>query len=167
MRAPMRCAGGAVVAMMLATALAACAGFSGSSGSRHTLYESIDALAADSSVIVVGTVAEQRGDDTTTISTTEVGNAPANPQLGANLDGDHAPVVVGDVVGVRQDIAPFLAPGSEYLLFLTLTMLPGAAASQYYITGAVAGLYQREGDEFRRIVADSGDALPDTITVAY
>ena len=55
MRVLTGCVGGALVAMLLATALAACAGVSGSSGSRHALYESVDALAADSSVIVVGT----------------------------------------------------------------------------------------------------------------
>ena len=68
MRVLTRCVGGALVAMLLATALAACAGVSGSSGSRHA--------------------------------------------------------------------------------------------------GAVAGLNQRVGDEFRRVVMDSGDTLPETITIS-
>lgn len=165
MRAFTRGLGAAALGIALATALVACT-TTGSSGSRHTLYESIDALAADSSVIVVGTVTEQRGDATTTVSSIEVSNAPANPQLGAALDGEHATVAVGDVVEVRQDIAPFLAPGGEYMLFLTPSMLPGEAASQYFVTGAEAGIYQRDGDEFRRVVMDSGDTLPETIAVA-
>ena len=166
MRAFARFISGAALGVVLAAALAACT-TTGSSGSRHKLYDSIDALAAESSVIVVGTVTEQRGDTTTTISSVEVSNTPANPQLGAGLDGEHVPVVVGDAVEVRQDVAPFLAPGGEYMLFLTPSMLPGDAASQYFITGAEAGLYQRDGDRFRRVVMDSGDTLPETITVAY
>ncbi|MFE5409601.1 hypothetical protein [Microbacterium sp. NPDC056569] len=153
-------------------ALTACT--TSSSGSRATLYESLDALAADSSVIVVGTVTEQRGDPATeqhggpetTVSSVDVTNVPANPQLAANLDATHATVAVGDVVEVRQDTGPVLTLGEEYMLFLTPSMLSGDAASDYFITGAVAGLYERDGDEFRRVALDSGDTLPETIAIA-
>ncbi|WP_203580996.1 hypothetical protein [Microbacterium hibisci] len=143
-------------------ALAGCS--QSTSGSRHTLYNSVDALAADSSSIVVGTVAEQSVADDVTVSTITVTNAPTNPRLGANLDDDRAPAAVGDTVQVRQIAPPALEVGEEYLLFLTPTMLPAEAGTQYFVTGAVAGLYVREGDDFRRVVADSGDTLPDTIT---
>ena len=134
-----------------------------SSGSRHTLYDSVESLAADSSSIVVGTVSAQSTEADVTISSVEVTNAPTNPQLGANLADRVAPVAVGETIEVRQMNAPVLKLSEEYLLFLTPTMLPGEPATQYFVTGAVAGLYVREGDEFRRVVPDSGDDLPDTI----
>ena len=146
---------------------------SGASGSRHAMYDSIDALARDSSVIVVGSVTDQREDlsagapPPSRISTVEVINTPANPSLGENLDAESAPVAVGDVIDVREDAgASLLRPGQEYLLFLTPSMLPGDEAAQFFITGAVAGAYERDGDQFARIVTDSGDDLPDTFQIA-
>ena len=154
-----------VIVATVPAALTGCASAS-SSGSRAVLYDSIDALAADSSAIVVGTVSEQQTDGDTTISSIEVENAPTNPQLGANVEDETETVVaVGDVVVVRQDSAPMLTPGDQYMLFLTPSMLEGDAASQYFITGAEAGLYVRDGEEFRRVVGDSGDELPETISV--
>lgn len=164
MLAPMkRTAKFLVVVAAAALALAGCAQ-SSSSGSRHTLYDSIDGLAADSSSIVVGEVTSQSRDGDATISAVEVANAPDNPQLGGNLPEPAEPVTVGETIEVRQDAAPFLESGEQYLLFITPTQLSGDAADQYFITGAVAGLYVREGDEFQRVVTDSGDELPDTIT---
>ena len=136
-----------------------------SSGSRATLYDSVESLAADSSSIVVGTVSAQSTEGDVTISSVEVTNAPTNSQLGANLPDHTEPAAVGDTVEVRQeDPSPALELGNEYLLFLTPTMLPGEATTQHFVTGAVAGLYIRQDDEFRRVVRDSGDTLPDTIT---
>jgi len=137
-----------------------------SSGSRHSLYESIAALAADSSSIVIGTVMAQSMQDGATVSSVEVTNAPANPQLGANLAEDVDPAPVGATVEVRQDAPPFLEAQEQYLLFLTPTGLSGSQATQFFITGSVAGLYVRDGQEFRRVVDDSGDTLPDTIATA-
>lgn len=106
-----------------------------SSGSRHTLYDSIDLLAADSSSIVVGTVTAQSAEGDATISSVDVTNAPTNPQLGANLADPTAPAAVGETVEVRQDGAPALEVGQEYLLFLTPTMLPAETATLYFVTG--------------------------------
>ncbi|MFE1664943.1 hypothetical protein [Microbacterium sp. P02] len=136
------------------------------------MYESIDDLARDSTAIVVGTVTTQRQSDDAMVSTFQVSNAPTNPQLGGDLDSADVPPVAGDIVEVRQMdsagsslAAPLLEPTREYLLFLTPSMLGGDAATQYYVTGGEAGLYIREGDEFRRMVTDSGDTLPETITM--
>lgn len=46
-------------------------------------------------------------------------------------------------------------------------MLAGDAATQFCVTGATAGLYARDGDEFRRVKTDTGDTLPETITTAW
>ncbi|MCR2809938.1 MULTISPECIES: hypothetical protein [unclassified Microbacterium] len=98
----------------------------------------------------------------------EVTNTPAGPGLGENLDAASAQVAVGDVIQVRQDgVDPsVLQPGQEYLLYLTPSMLSGEEAAHFFITGTVAGAYLREGDDFRRVAADSGDDLPDTIEIA-
>jgi len=165
LRKMMRSAAALIVLGVMITAATACAA-SSSAGSRSTLYDSLDAISADSSALVIGTVRQQVGEGSTTVSSVEVTNAPSNPQLGSNLDDDPAAVEVGDVVEVRQDAEPFLESGVEYLLFLTPSELPGDAASQYFITGAVAGLYERDGGEFRRVVTDSGDKMPETITIA-
>lgn len=142
--------------------LAACS--EAGSGSRHTLYDSIESLAADSSSIVVGDVTAQSVEGDVTISSVAVTNAPANPRLGSDLADAPEPAAVGETVEVRQEGSPTLEVGGEYLLFLTPTMLPGEAAAQFFVTGAVAGLYVREDDGFRRVVPDSGDDLPATIT---
>lgn len=145
-------------------ALTACTG--GSSGSRHKLYDSIDALAADSSAIVLGEVVRQRTEGDATLSSVVVESAPTNPQLGAEVEGGASAIEPGDVVEVRQMAAPYLVSGGQYALFLTPTMLEGALASQYYITGAEAGIYAREGDSLHRVALDSGDDLPETIELA-
>lgn len=152
------------ISVVVTCMLTACAG--GVSGSRATLYDSIDALAADSSAIVVGAVALQRTEGDYTISSFVVESSPTNPQLGANLEDGAQAIEPGDVVEVRQMTDPRLVRGGRYALFLTETGLPGDAAGQYYVTGAVAGIYVRDGDGFRRVVPDSGDTLPETIQLA-
>lgn len=161
-RRPATLSGCIALCVIVLITTAACS--SSSSGSRHTLYDSIDSLAADSSAILVGTVSDQSTAGGTTVSSVAVTNAPTNPQLGGNLADPPEPPAAGDVVEVREDQTPTLSPGEEYLLFLTPTMLPGDASTQYFITGAVAGIYVRDGEGFRRAVPDSGDTLPDTIT---
>jgi hypothetical protein len=161
----------ALATLLVAVVSVGAVGCTQSSGSRHTLYDNVDSLARDSSAIVVGSVTDQRQDTsagfTTTISTVEVANDPENPSLGANLDGGPVQLVVGDVIQVRQDGEPsVLHPGQEYLLFVTASMLPGDAAAHFFITGAVAGAYQREGNQYTRVRTDSGDNLPDTIQIA-
>ncbi|MDY0908808.1 hypothetical protein [Microbacterium sp. CFBP9034] len=153
----------------LAVGTAGCAA-SSASGSRHAMYDSLDSLARDSSVIVVGSVTGQREESsagfTSTISTVDVTNTPTNPSLGSNTEP--TPVAVGDVIQVRQDGAEpsVLHAGQEYLLYLTPSMLPGDEAAHFFITGAVAGAYVRDGDQFTRVAIESGDDLPDTIDVA-
>lgn len=153
--------------VIIITAIGALSGCApSSSGSRHTLYDDIDGLAADSSSIVVGTVSEQTAVDDGAVSSVEVTNAPTNPQLGGNLAERGNSIAVGDTVEVRQVAAPFLEVGTEYLLFLTPSMLEGDAATQFYVTGADAGIYIRDGDEFRRVAVNSGDTLPSIISIA-
>lgn len=155
--------------LVAAVSLAGCVS-SSSSGSRHTLYDDIDDLARDSGAIVVGTVSDQWTAGDVTVSTVVVSNTADNPQLGGNVEGGATPMTEGDTVEVRQmnglPASGALERGTEYLLFLTPSMLPGPDAEQFYITGAEAGLYKRDGSTFRRVVPDSGDELPETISIA-
>lgn len=154
----------AMLASLVAASLAGCT--TSSSGSRHKLYDRTDALVLDSTDIVVGTVQGSGVDGDATVATVEVENTPTNPSLGSNVDADAGTIEVGDVIEVRQQIDEKLATGTQYLLYLTPTMLSGDAADQYYITGAEAGMYARDGDVFRRVVRDSGDTLPETISIS-
>ena len=124
----------AMAAVLVAVASVVVAGCAqdGESGSRHALYDSLDSLARDSSVIVVGSVTDQRegvsagAPPPSRISTVEVTNTPANPSLGEDLDTETGVVAVGDVIQVREDAgSSLLQIGREYLLFLTPSMLPG------------------------------------------
>jgi len=164
MRRILQGAAASVLALVAVIGLTACA--ASSSGSRHTLYDGIESIAADSSDIIIGTVRSQGGDGDATVATVEVENTPTSPQLGSNLDVDTGTIEVGDLIEVRQQTDDTLSTGSQYLLYVTPTMLPGDAAGQYSVTGAVAGIYVRDGDEFRRVVTDSGDTLPETISLS-
>ena len=162
-------AGLAAVAVTLLTLQVGCAGdpvIDGGAGSRAVLYDSIDELASDSTAIVIGKIMHQRTDGDTTVSSLDVLSAPSSPQLGATAP-EAEPVSVGDTVMVRQDPSsrPLLETGKEYALWLTPTMLPGEAANEFFITGSTAGMYLVDGDTARRVTTNTGDELPETITI--
>lgn len=174
-------------AFLLSTAVVA--GLSGCSsseahGSRAQLYSSVDALASDSSIVVAGTVTEQHtardvaNEGDFTLSTVTVVEAPKS-------DAAHAP---GTSVVVRQigssgqpGPAELLSPGKTYLLYLTPSGLSGDLASQFYVTGGTAGLYEAagvpktnqrsattavtDGTTFTHTDSDEGDSLPSTIVL--
>lgn len=141
-------------------------------GSRVQLYESVGELVADSGAVVVGSVTSQAPDDDgTTVSEIAVARSFTPPGLGTGLGGPAVDVPAGAVLRVRTDggvtslPAVTLEVGSAYLLFLTPTGLPGAAGSEFFITGAGAGIYISDGDRFVRMV-DDGDQLPEELTEA-
>lgn len=147
---------------------------------RAQLYPDIDALASDSAAIVVGTVTEQRVaadiDDATdfTISSFEVSET-------LKSNGSTEPGAVVDVrqIGSEEQAAPtdLLTPGSTYLLYLTPSGLEGELASQYYVTGANAGLYEAVGSEnrsdasvdtglqFVQVDGTEGEPLPNELSI--
>ncbi len=92
---------------------------SGSHGSRVEFYDSVEALAADSSTIVVGTVVDQRSatdiDPETpfTISTIEVVSSEKGDEATSPLEVRQ--------LGSNEEFgpAPLLESGETYLLFLT------------------------------------------------
>jgi hypothetical protein len=155
-----------IALLMLPVGCAASSGTGGGEGSRAVLYDSIEGLASDSTAIVIGTVSDQRTDGDATVSSIEVLSAPTSPQLGATAP-EAEPVSVGDTVAVRQDPSsrPLLDPGKEYMLWLTPTMLDGDAANEFFITGSNAGIYLVDGDIGHRVTTETGDELPETITI--
>lgn len=149
-------------------------GSSTSMGSRVKLYRSLDELVRDSSAVLTGTVvAEQPLTDDSGYSrwVLRVGKAYSPKGLGDGVGGAAPMPEAGTDVSVRHfagggvvtSVGQPLAVGQRYLLFLSPTGIPGASANQFFITGAGAGTYLAEGDEYRRARAD-GDTLPATLT---
>lgn len=143
----------------------------GMHGSRTVLYQDVEHLLGDSTIVVRGVVVEQTTAEdqgiTQTLSTLEVTEsfAVAESDEGAPL----ASVVVrqyrdGDYSELP---APLLEQGQEYLLFLASAQIRGHD-NHFWITGGQAGLYQADagGEIYRRIAIDEGDALPEQLTAA-
>ncbi|KUF08541.1 hypothetical protein [Leucobacter sp. G161] len=140
-----------------------------SSFDREQMYASAIEMREDSDLVAVGTVTQIReaqdieGSDTIiTISDVDL--------KGVMKEDVKVDSKMGDVIEVRQfgskesgSAAPpvtLLEPGKTYLLFLTSSGLGGELASQYYVTGASAGLYEPRQD-----VARSGQ--PDLLSMEF
>lgn len=146
-------------------------------GSRSELYDSVRAIAADSTIVAVVEVEDQKVTEpatdqdipyTLSTATVIIGFTPAG--IGSELPkgtvaSGESQVVVRQMGSDGDDIPyPILKPGEQYLLFLTPSMLEGDAAAQYYVTGGSAGIYNADGDVFTHGPFDEGDKLPDTLT---
>jgi hypothetical protein len=166
---------------ILAAGLAGCSSASTSEGSRVQLYDSVSALADDSSIIVAGTVSSQKtvadipNGGNFTLSTFTVTKS-------AKTDSGHPD---GSTITVRQigspkasGPAPFLEQGKSYLLYLHPSELDGDLASHFYVTGGSAGIYETqqnaaarsaggvtEDTEFTKAPSDEGDSLPAELTL--
>ena len=151
--------------------------------SRVKMYDSVKAITDDSDLVIVGTVADQRVvqdiDDETdfTLSTVKVITTKKGDA------GDETVVVRQTGSTKNQTAGAMMKTGSTYLLFLVHSGLSGDLASQYYVTGADAGIYLASattkakaqtgtateqdisGETFNRVNSDSGDNLPATLTV--
>ena len=151
--------------------------------SRVKMYDSVKAITDDSDLVVVGTVADQKVvqdiDDETdfTLSTVKVITTKKGDA------GDETVVVRQTGSTKNQTAGAMMKTGSTYLLFLVHSGLSGDLASQYYVTGADAGIYLASatakakaqtgtateqdisGETFNRVNSDSGDNLPATLTV--
>lgn len=147
--------------------------------SRATLYDSYADLAADSTLVVLGTVLSQdvlHGDVDVTVSTVDIDKVLPAASLGAHVrrQASNPATATPTSVAVRQMgssayselPAPLLTEGTQYLLFLTPSQMPGEAASQYYITGADAGVLLPEHNGFTRMNLESGDSLPTTVSAS-
>lgn len=188
-----------ILAMMAALSIAFGVGACGSSGttaqtsgnattskgeiSRVKMYDSVKAITDDSDLVIVGTVADQKVvqdiDDETdfTLSTVKVITTKKGDA------GDKTVVVRQTGSTKNQTAGAIMKTGSTYLLFLVRSGLSGDLASQYYVTGADAGIYLAaatakakvqtgtateqdiSGETFNRVNNGSGDNLPATLTV--
>lgn len=174
-------------ALLFGVALAACASTSStetvdsptSQGSRVTIYQSLDELIADSSLIVLGSVAEQAalsGDDASdNVTASEfvvdqafvpTGLAQSLAQAGVQPStrdpGDTVTVLQHGTPDTVTSVGKLLEEGGRYLLFLNPTGLSGAAADDFFVVGSEAGLYKAEGDAFVRL-SQGGDGIPSTL----
>jgi hypothetical protein len=145
-----------------------------SDGARAVSYESVEAISGDSAAVVTGTAGAQSTvrdlDDVTDFTLTEF------TVEGAEAQGDGSPAP-GTTITVRQvgstdnAPAPILESGRNYLLFITPSMLEGDLASQYYVTGADAGLYvaadaaRGATATYTRLAPNEVDQLPEQLTL--
>lgn len=141
---------------------------SGSSGSRHKLYHSVEELVADSTAVVVATAADQAREDRQVVTRITVeqaldpaGIATAAPAPATSISPPQELVVRQMDNGTEEGV---LEPGQRYLLFLNPTMLDGAAADHFYVVGAAAGVWRTEGNGFRRISTVDAE-LPEMLTL--
>lgn len=141
----------------------------GTSISRSEMYQSVSQLADDSDAIIVGTVESSENVSDIDPSTEFV---LATVKVADTKKGNMTP---GDTVIVRQtplSDAQLMSKGATYLLYLTESGLEGELASQYYVTGVTAGIYEktqtsaRSAASFERFDKASGDDLPDMIAAS-
>lgn len=150
--------------------------------SRETLYNSLQAMADDSTVIVIGTptserVASDTGDnidftlDTFVVDTVVKGQqtVEVHDTITVRQTGTR-PAGTTNTKTSGQSGVLFLDLGTRYLLYLTAwDDASEDSGAQYYITGVDAGIYVASttdgSDSFTRANPDSGDTLPDSVTI--
>lgn len=157
------------------------------SQSRVRIYESMVELEDDSPLIITGEISRTSVirdiDDITDFTLLDV-------KVSQTLKGtvNSGSIIVRQTGSVEQGSAEtLLQTGDVVMLFLTPTDLPGEQSSQYYVTGATAGVYRVTDDTqqswnvlrsqhgnasdawqpvFERVNVDSGDELPSELTPA-
>lgn len=157
------------------------------SQSRVRIYESMVELEDDSPLIITGEISRTSVirdiDDITDFTLLDV-------KVSQTLKGtvNSGSIIVRQTGSAEQGSAePLLQTGDVVMLFLTPTDLPGEQSSQYYVTGATAGVYRVTDDTqqswnvlrsqhgnasdawqpvFERVNVDSGDELPSELTPA-
>lgn len=182
-----------VTAMAALIGLLSSCAIEGSHGSRHEIYNSVSEMLEYSSDVVVGTVSKQDvvedGDfGDMTLVTFDVAEVYAPAGTGKRWADENVPigtVLPGHTITIRQHgaphyseaPAPFLEPGTGYLLFLNPAGLDGDAGTHFTIVGVVAGIYVDDGsNSFTAITATEAfrssnpdgpvDSLPQTIDPA-
>ena len=135
--------------------------------SRVKFYGSLKAITKDSAVVVVGTAGPQTvADDLntgldftlTSFTVDTVLKHKDVPPKGSSV------IVRQDGSGSVPPSAKLLETGKEYLLFLTASGLPGDLASQYYVTGANAGLYVDAADAPPPVASTQADGAASSKT---
>lgn len=157
------------------------------SQSRVRIYESMVELEDDSPLIITGEISRTSVirdiDDITDFTLLDV-------KVSQTLKGtvNSGSIIVRQTGSAEQGSAgTLLQTGDVVMLFLTPTDLPGEQSSQYYVTGATAGVYRVTDDTqqswnvlrsqhgnasdawqpvFERVNVDSGDELPSELTPA-
>lgn len=144
----------------------------GSDESVAQVYESLSEISTGSDVVVIGAVTGQNvvrditETDDFTISEFTVTDV---------IKGD---VAEGDTLEVRQigssgegtdsENAAMLTEGQTYLLYLVHSGLDGDLASQYYVTGASAGIYiadDADSTVFDHVADDADGDMPDEVSL--
>jgi len=126
-------------------------------------------MAGDSALVIIGTVVS---DSVVTDVDPVTEFTLATIRIGDVVKA-RSPFVQGSKVVVRQvgsasqiTEVPLMKVGRQYLLYLTPSGLPGERATQFYVTGANAGVYAQSGDpsSFKQVQRRDGEDLPVTVT---
>jgi hypothetical protein len=168
----------AIFPLLLLLALVGCS--TGSEGSRHAIYGSLDELVGDTTVIVVATASEsqsRRLDGVQVNALTMHVHRQLFPK-GLGSDPKDPPSQsfsrsAGSTVGATVDVwqlagspVPSIKLGTKYLFFLCPTETAGAADHEFYIVGGVAGMYQDSGNGRFRRLSNGGDKIPEFLSEA-
>ena len=167
--------------VLVATAFlsSGCSSFGQTEGSRHYIYASLDELIGDSDLAIEGTVVGQStiedADGATLTALTVATTIQYSPKglglkpVDAGAVRSAAPRLTSKEVQVLQSGAPGAGPaptlktGTDYLLFLTHSGLKGKLADAYFVTGAVAGIFEAaDGATNNRTATDGAGTLART-----
>lgn len=147
--------------------LASCSGTSAEGHlSREKIYPDVSAMAKDSDLIVIGTVVANRvAADVDGVTDFTLATVRVDEVIGSRKTAPGLSVVVRQTGSARQAaVVPLLVEGKSYLLYLTLSGLPGELSTQFYVTGANAGVYIGDGgDVYQQVQKQEGESLPKTI----
>lgn len=172
----------AAIALVSTTLIvAACGSLMHGEGSRHHIYSSIEEVIGDSTLVIEATIVATSGVETgdgvgLTSLTAQVatqyfpeglGLSPVDGGKGGGADPklDSGEVQVLQAGAAGTGPVPGLREGGTYLLFLTHSGLEGELAGAYFVTGAVAGIYESTdgGSSFTRVSEDD-PALPTVLS---
>lgn len=147
-------------------------------GSRAKVYDSVDSLLEDSSLVVTATVTRQEsGVDAqlpVTISavTIDAVHKSSGPSTQKVIPGSQIRVLQIGTSETEQDY-PLIRDGELYLLFLTTSTNWSSSNREYYVTGVWAGVYEasvavrtREAPRLFERLHIEGDTLPAEINIA-
>ncbi|GAA1732995.1 hypothetical protein [Brachybacterium phenoliresistens] len=157
----------------------------GMSGSRATIYDSLDSMRANCDLVVKAIVDSYANGERTlldgdTLSTTEVrviveDYSSPEPQ---GSDSELLPTSFPELIVIQhgspdmqETPAPILELGKTYILFRNQTQPAGQDSEKFFIAGGDAGIYLQEvtlnlaTEESFRSIGESGDNIPESATI--
>ncbi|WP_270410257.1 hypothetical protein [Brachybacterium paraconglomeratum] len=149
----------------------------GTHGNRSRIYGSLEELRADSDLVIKATVPNplevtKREEDAGTFTYEDI--ETTLPVLESSVVGtrgegvddlssgpDEVTVIQLGNAEMSEVPAPLLEAGKTYVLFLTLSGLPGDDANKFFVTCSDAGIFLEDGAAVVPL-SEHGDVLPES-----